>query len=136
MPKIPIACSVCGVPTTNGSRCKQHEKQAFRSPVACIVCGQRSAFSYCDEHRFGDTQENFRRAAAWRAGYRDPLYKKNRQLAIERAGGKCEKCGRSDLPFECDHKIPLSKGGTSHIGNLQILCAVCHKNKTMKRRSL
>lgn len=134
MPKIPVPCTVCGVRTTNGSRCERHSGQAFRTATSCVVCGRRSAFSYCDEHRFGAEREEIRKRQKWRAGYSDPEYRKNRELAIRRDGGRCAKCGRSDLPLEVDHRIPLSKGGTNALGNLVCLCVVCHREKTLRRR--
>lgn len=135
MPPIPRPCTVCGTPTTDPkSRCNQHKNQAFRTTTSCVVCGKKSPFSYCDEHRFGAEREEIRRRQSWRAGYADPVYRRNRALAIERAGGKCVKCGRADLPLEVDHRIPLSKGGTNAPGNLVVLCVPCHRQKTLKRR--
>ena len=49
-----------------------------------------------------------------------------------RAGGCCEKCharlktGES----EGDHILPCALGGDNSLENLQILCKVCHKEKT------
>ncbi len=40
----------------------------------------------------------------------------------------CLKCG-SLAELEIDHVIPLSKGGTSTIGNYQILCRSCNASK-------
>jgi 5-methylcytosine-specific restriction endonuclease McrA len=42
---------------------------------------------------------------------------------------------RSDLKIqkkELDHKVPLASGGTSHIENLQWLCAPCNRRKHAK----
>ena len=39
---------------------------------------------------------------------------------------------RGDFPFklyEVDHVVPKSKGGTDHLGNLQLLCGHCNKIK-------
>ena len=31
--------------------------------------------------------------------------------------------------FEVDHVVPQGKGGTDHIGNLQLLCSHCNRIK-------
>lgn len=52
----------------------------------------------------------------------------------------CQKCGlhpvREDKPWlpdvsrlECDHIIPLAKGGETEMGNLQTLCRDCNRGK-------
>ncbi|MCY4392255.1 MAG: HNH endonuclease signature motif containing protein [Chloroflexi bacterium] len=49
-------------------------------------------------------------------------------------GGQEGRCGgcRSHFEFrrfEVDHVIPRSRGGTDHIGNLQLLCGHCNRIK-------
>jgi len=44
-------------------------------------------------------------------------------------GNKCLACGNTTLPLTVDHVIPLSKGGTNDITNLQPLCKPCNTNK-------
>ncbi|WP_425571123.1 HNH endonuclease [Sphingobium yanoikuyae] len=36
--------------------------------------------------------------------------------------------------LEIEHIIPLSKGGTNNVINLQLLCGTCHKRKTAAER--
>ncbi len=45
---------------------------------------------------------------------------------------KCLACGRSDLPLTADHVIPLSKGGSNEISNIQPLCQPCNSGKRDK----
>jgi hypothetical protein len=44
------------------------------------------------------------------------------------------RCALCDLEitgrFECDHVVPLSRGGGSSTAELQALCITCHKQKT------
>jgi 5-methylcytosine-specific restriction endonuclease McrA len=50
----------------------------------------------------------------------------------------CDKCGniclccKHILPLTADHVIPLSKGGTSNIENIQPLCSICNSSKGTK----
>lgn len=43
-------------------------------------------------------------------------------------GHMCQHCGTTER-IEMDHIIPLSKGGTNHIDNLQPLCRSCNSKK-------
>lgn len=56
---------------------------------------------------------------------------------FERAGKKCEECGRVLIhrgEFDIDHKIALvnwtGEGHGNRESNLQVLCKWCHKGKT------
>lgn len=64
------------------------------------------------------------------ATYNNPEYQANRQLALRRAGGKCERCGRRGRRLQADHITPVSQGGTHDLANLQALCLTCHRRKT------
>ena len=48
---------------------------------------------------------------------------------------KCKKCNHLlDATYEIDHKVPLYKGGSNEIDNLEALCRNCHGNKTLLDR--
>ena len=56
---------------------------------------------------------------------------KERNLIYNRSEGHCGICGRF-IPLEeytIDHIIPLSKGGTNDLDNLQACCSFCNKAK-------
>ena len=46
----------------------------------------------------------------------------------------CRKCG-SIVGLECDHIVPLHRGGTNDASNLQSLCKECHAAKTASEAS-
>lgn len=58
-----------------------------------------------------------------------------RYKVIERDGRKCCICGRSPITdksveLHVDHKVPVSKGGTNNLKNLQTLCSECNLGKS------
>ena len=58
-------------------------------------------------------------------------YRENKHILFGQQEGLCNGC-RGDFPFklyEVDHIVPQSKGGTDHLGNLQLLCGHCNKIK-------
>ena len=50
-----------------------------------------------------------------------------RRRALDRDDWRCVRCG-SPLDLECHHKRPLDKGGEHVIGNVEMLCADCHRD--------
>jgi hypothetical protein len=50
---------------------------------------------------------------------------------FERDGGICQECG-DPYDIEIDHIKPVSKGGTSTLNNLQLLCKPCNRKKRDK----
>lgn len=71
------------------------------------------------------------------AGQRALMTPKLREKIKERDGYTCQICGLSNkdepnLLLEIDHIIPLSKGGMTTEGNLQILCWRCNRSKGAK----
>ncbi|WP_418672486.1 HNH endonuclease [Alistipes putredinis] len=64
-------------------------------------------------------------------GVRPTIPKSVVDAVYRKCGGKCAYCG-SDFDLQIDHIIPISKGGSSTIDNLQLLCSVCNNKKSNK----
>lgn len=52
----------------------------------------------------------------------------DRDAIMKRDGHRCVVCAATEK-LEIDHIIPVSRGGTSQIGNLQVLCRSCNRKK-------
>lgn len=61
--------------------------------------------------------------------------RKVKHAAITRAAGRCEKCQAALKPREgeVDHILEDALGGEPVLANAQVLCSVCHKEKTAER---
>lgn len=57
--------------------------------------------------------------------------KKAWELKLKELEGKCQMCGTLET-ITIDHIMPLSKGGTNLIANLQPLCRSCNCSKSNK----
>lgn len=74
-------------------------------------------------------QRHLRRARLWKAnGSHTP---KEWEDLKEKYGNICL-CCREKKPLTVDHVIPLSKGGTNDIENIQPLCVSCNSRKGTK----
>lgn len=54
-----------------------------------------------------------------------------REIVFARDGAACRYCGSADY-LECDHVIPLSRGGRSRLDNLVTACRACNRSKGAK----
>lgn len=66
----------------------------------------------------------------------NPFY----SIVVSRAGHICEYCHAPDsafnFPFEVDHFIPLSRGGTKDLENLVLACRACNAYKAFHQSGL
>jgi 5-methylcytosine-specific restriction endonuclease McrA len=61
--------------------------------------------------------------------YQNRVYRKNRQLVLAAAGGKCCWPGCQRPATTTDHIIPLAKGGSDALDNLRPMCR--HHNSVL-----
>ena len=94
--------------------------------------------------------KNIDRVVKWRKKNPEKfsIYSKNNRAMRRGATGKhsfsewealcykynhtCLKCGKTDVKLTPDHIVPLSKGGTNYIDNIQPLCHSCNSSKNNK----
>ena len=62
---------------------------------------------------------------------RRKISKQVRNAVWIRDGGTCVECGAKDY-LEYDHIIPVSKGGSNTVQNVQLLCRRCNGKKSNK----
>lgn len=55
-----------------------------------------------------------------------------RNSVFERDGYACRYCGDANSSLDCDHVIPVSRGGSSDIENLATACFRCNRSKGAK----
>ena len=62
---------------------------------------------------------------------RQPIPRKLRHKVFQRDGYRCRECGASkdETSLEIDHIVPVARGGTNDIDNLQTLCRECNRMK-------
>lgn len=54
---------------------------------------------------------------------------KIRTAILQRDGEVCCYCGETEGPFEVDHRLPRSRGGTNAVDNLCVACRRCNRSK-------
>ena len=59
-------------------------------------------------------------------------WSKIKKFVLERDSNRCIYCGASKEQMECDHVVPLSKGGDNSISNLASCCPDCNRRKGAK----
>lgn len=112
------------------------------------MCKQCNAAYYRDYYA-NHAEKHLERTNGWRKNNKDAAraIKRNRQArerngvgrvtlaeweeVLSRFDGKCAKCG-SDRNIEMDHVIPLARGGTHAPDNIQPLCSLCNRRKSVK----
>src|SRR5256885_2110919 len=77
------------------------DMQAIENPEISGIEYQRGTLAHCEEHEY----------------------------LLEKWGRKCAYCKIENVPFEMDHMIPRSKGGTDNTANKVLACRPCNVEK-------
>ena len=93
--------------------------------MQCTVFGHMCPVSFVAEG-FTETSEQ-RRSRRY-------IPFKTKMRVVRRDNYKCQICKKhlNDDEIEFDHKIPLSKGGSSEEHNIQLTCFKCNRDKKVK----
>ena len=52
-----------------------------------------------------------------------------REYLLEKFNRTCVYCGKQNVPFEIEHIVPVSKGGSNRVSNLTLSCVECNRAK-------
>jgi HNH endonuclease len=72
---------------------------------------------------------NIRRRRAARYASRGNFTFREFNELCEHYGNRCLACGATEALLEADHVVPVTKGGSDNIGNIQPLCGSCNRKK-------
>jgi 5-methylcytosine-specific restriction endonuclease McrA len=81
-----------------------------------------------EQVRLAKAANRRKRRAARHASHGRFTVEEFRELC-ERYGNKCLACGDTEAELEADHVVPLTKGGSDNISNIQPLCGSCNGKK-------
>jgi len=59
-----------------------------------------------------------------------------RLAVLQRDNECCTECGKTDVPLDAHHIIPVKYGGEDLLENLRALCKSCHKRLELKMKEL
>ena len=59
-------------------------------------------------------------------------YERLRAAVFQRDGASCFYCGSSNGPFECDHVVPVARGGATSLENMVVACRRCNRAKSSR----
>jgi len=73
--------------------------------------------------------DNRRKRRAARHAGRGCFTAEEFKALCERYGNRCLACDGIEASLEADHVVPLTKGGSDNISNIQPLCGSCNRKK-------
>jgi 5-methylcytosine-specific restriction endonuclease McrA len=129
-----ISCSQCGSPfqAWKNRDNRVGRRNGLYCSLACKHTGIRIYASKKEARRESRRRREFRQKSAAFDGHHT---KAEWLELLSRYGGRCARC-RSRKRIERDHIIPISKGGSDRIENIQPLCKSCNCRKNNVRDML
>jgi 5-methylcytosine-specific restriction endonuclease McrA len=100
--------------------------------LSCLDCGIPTAKSRCDtcqEVREASQPKRERPSSSMR-GY-DANWNRVRVVVLRRDNWTCVRCNKKLVGSDAtvDHRVPLARGGSNDLSNLQSMCRSCNSSK-------
>jgi hypothetical protein len=132
-PKMPDClkrCSTCKI-CKEKSEFKKNKAQRDGFCNYCKTCANDSQNKYLFENP-GKRKQHKQARRAFELGAEGTFSDQEWYDLLEKYKGICPGCGKMKDKFAADHIVPLSRGGTNWISNIQPLCKSCNSSKHAK----
>jgi 5-methylcytosine-specific restriction endonuclease McrA len=116
----------------------EHHKATYVPAAPKTHCAK--GHEYTIENTYRRIADGFRECRACNAVNANRYYRQHKanpgmhtegqwRAVLEGMEYCCALCGRGDVPMTKDHIVPVSKGGSNDISNIQPLCKPCNSGK-------
>lgn len=102
----------------NDPKLQRLSGEEFRRQFYAAIAGEQSLFA-----PFVRVDDGRRRGSVWAT---------IRAAIFARDDFTCQYCGERGGRLECDHIVPVSRGGEDHESNLATACRPCNRSKRDK----
>ncbi len=113
----------------NGERMAVHKRNHYDLNREKVVARSKKWAEDNPEKVKAAKADNRRKRRAAKHGSQGSFTAEEFEDLCGRYGDKCLRCGSTEVVLEADHVVPLTKGGSDDIGNIQPLCGPCNRSK-------